>query len=162
MKKKTATENIHKLTRQIPNWTLAIVCLAIVFWLTLSPHPLGDTQFDYFFGIDKVAHVIMFMGLTLCLLFDAMRAKNWHKLSLVVISFWSILSMFIGFGTEYFQYAMNVGRQFEVPDMTADAFGSIVGGVLWIFIGHFLCLTENEIKQKRLMDLHGTSDLKES
>lgn len=128
----------------VPHWVLAAVCLGAVLWLTLSPHPLGDNDFNYFFGIDKVAHAVMFMGLTLCFLFDAMRARGWAPLRLPAIAFWSLLSMGVGIFTEYMQWAMNVGRVFEVPDMTADAFGSILGGVIWIMIGGVFRMTDRE------------------
>ena len=157
--KPTSIERLHKRFSRVPHWLLAIVCLAAVFWLTLAPHPLGDAKVDFFFGIDKVAHAIMFMGLTLCFLFDTMRAKDWSALKLPVISLWSLISMLIGIFTEYMQATMNIGRSLEYPDMIADAFGAIAGGALWILIGGFFRLTDTEIKERKAESLHGTSDI---
>ena len=157
--KRTKIEKLHSRMQRVPHWLLAATCLILVLWLTLSPHPLGDAKIDFFFGIDKVAHCVMFMGLTLCFLFDAMRAKGWHILTLPVISIWSIISMLIGFFTEYMQHAMHVGRAFEYPDMVADAFGAIAGGALWILIGGTFRLTDKEIRDIEDKSLRGTSDV---
>ena len=150
---------LHRHVRKVPSWVFSIVCLGAVLWLTLSPHPLGDNDFNYFFGIDKVAHIIMFMGLTLCFLFDAMRARNWHTLSLPEISLWSLAGMSIGILTEYLQATMNIGRAFEYPDMIADAFGAILAGALWILIGGTLRLTDEEIREHENEKLQGSSDI---
>lgn len=150
---------LHHRTAKLPDWCLSAICLIFILWLTLSPRPLGNTDLNLFFGADKVAHVIMFMGLTFCFLFDAMRHNGWQKLSLTVISIWSIVSMMTGILTEYLQFVMNVGRCLEFPDMISDAFGAIGGGALWIIIGNFIRLTDIEIKEKEERKIKGTSDI---
>ncbi|MDE6010877.1 MAG: hypothetical protein K2F87_05500 [Muribaculaceae bacterium] len=158
MQTKPFAERIHRIMRRVPRWILTAVCLGVILYLTLVPDPLGDEDLPWFPGADKLVHGIMFFGLTLCMLVDAMRSRGWRRLSLPVISLISIIGMSAGIGIEYLQDAMGLGRGKEFGDMVADAFGAIVAGVLWIFVGESVELTEEEHHQT---DLRGSSEIKE-
>ncbi len=139
----TKIERMHVWMKRVPKWILSGVCLCVIFWLTLVPKPLGDETPLLFPGADKVVHGIMFFGLTVCLLFDSLRARGWRKLGLPLVSALTLASMLVGIGIEFLQPSL--GRGFEILDMASDAIGAVIGGALWILIGGTLGLTENEL-----------------
>lgn len=140
-----AAERLHQVMRKVPKWILTIICLCAIFWLTLAPHPLGEETPMLFPGADKVVHGIMFFSLVICVLFDTLRSRGWHKLGLPLLSALTLAVMFLGIGIEFLQ--PKLGRGFEIMDMAADAIGAVVGGALWILIGGTLGLTEDELKR---------------
>ncbi len=117
--------------RRVPRWLFTGICLAVILYLTLMPDPLGHNDAPLFPGADKVVHGIMFFGLTLCMLFDALRARGWRRLPLPLTALITLIGIGVGIAIEYIQLAMALGRGFEYPDMIADAFGACVAGALW-------------------------------
>lgn len=147
--------------RKVPRWLCTVVCLLAILYLTLMPDPFGDQDLPLFPGADKVVHGLMFFGLTLCMLFDEMRARGWRMLTLPVISLISIIGMGVGIGIEYLQDAMHLGRGKEFWDMVADAFGAIAAGTLWILISGTIALTDEEIHRHDEEQLKGSSEIHE-
>lgn len=137
-----AVEKFHSAMKRLPDWLPSIVCLAAILWLTLVPHPFGDTEVPLFPGADKIVHGLMFFGLTLCLNFDMLRFRHWHTLRLPIVALMALVSMLTGIGIEFLQ--PETGRGQEFGDMMADAFGAIVAGALWVMIGGSLGLTDGE------------------
>lgn len=138
-------ERFHAMMKRVPHYVFSIICLGVILWLTLSSHPFGDTDVLLFPGFDKVAHGIMFFGLTLCMLFDTMRVRHWQELGLPAISLICILGMGIGVGVEFLQRYMELGRGFEWIDMAADSIGAVIAAALWILFGGVLKQTEDEV-----------------
>lgn len=161
MDSKASVTKIHKWMHRVPHWLCTVLCLGVILYLTLMPDPLGDEELPLFPGADKIAHGLMFFGLTLCMLFDAMRVHGWSPLSLPAISVISLIGMGAGIGIEYLQEVMDLGRGKEFWDMAADAFGAIAAGALWILIGGSLTLTEDEIKDRERERLKGSSEIHE-
>lgn len=135
-------EKLHAAMRRVPHWILSVVCLAVILWLTLAPHPLGEEEIPLFPGADKIAHGLMFFALTLCLCFDALRRRGWRAPGLPLVSALTLAAMLTGIGIELVQPCF--GRGFEFWDMCADAFGAVVAGSLWVLIGGALGLTDGE------------------
>lgn len=124
----------EKIISYIPQWLPTIVVLIVILWLTLAPHPLGEVKISFFPGFDKVAHGLMFAGLTFATLFDAARFHGLHYLRLPLVAMIALVCGAIGVGIEYLQIWMNIGRSKEFLDMVADFTGGIVGGTLWLLI----------------------------
>ena len=124
---------------------LSVLCLSVILWLTLFPDPLGDTDIPLFPGADKLAHGLMFFGLTLCMLVDLKRKRGWKELQLPQISIVTLIGMLIGIGIEFLQPL--VGRSFEFLDMGADAFGAVLAGTLWTFADGALTI-DNEVRRR--------------
>lgn len=160
MDSKANATRLHKWMRKVPHWLCTVLCLMAILYLTLMPDPLGDEDLPLFPGADKIVHALMFFGLTLCMLFDAMRARGWRKLPLPAVSLISLVGMGVGIGIEYLQDAMGLGRGKEFLDMVADAFGAIAAGALWLLIGGSLTLTEDELKM-RDGNLKGSAEIHE-
>lgn len=138
----TAVENFHLRFKKVPKWLLTVLCLGGICWLTLVPDPFGQNEPLTFEGADKIAHGVMFFGLTLCMCLDTLRARRWHTMGLPLVAALALLSMCIGIIIEIVQPFF--GRGFEMWDMGADIFGSIAGGALWIIIGGALGITDGE------------------
>ena len=155
---------VHKCMGRVPGWLFSIICMTAILYLTLSTDPLGEEKIPLFPGADKLAHALMFAGLTLCLLFDYMRSHGWARLRLPVISMMSMLGMSVGIAIEYLQKWMALGRGFETADMAADAAGAILAGVFWMFAVGILELTDAErrgMAGKSGSAMKGSSELRE-
>ena len=124
---------------RVPDWVLSVVCMAAILWLTLAPQPLGDTDVMLFPGFDKVAHGLMFFGLTLCMMFDDTRSRGWKPLGLMAIIVITAIGMAAGIGIEFLQREMHMGRGFEVMDILSDCIGAISGAAVWSVLGDRFC-----------------------
>ncbi|MDE5842852.1 MAG: VanZ family protein [Muribaculaceae bacterium] len=144
--KSIGVKRLHVALRRVPHWLLSVVCLGVILWLTLSPDPLGDTDMEWFEGADKVVHGLMFFGLTLCMLVDAKRWRDWRRMKLPLVGGITIVGLLIGMGIEFVQPLC--GRSFEFRDMGADAFGAVVAGALWVLMDGALT-EEDKIEGKQ-------------
>lgn len=143
-------ERIHRLFKKWPKWILTIVCLGIILWLTLAPHPLGEEELPLFPGADKIVHGLMFFCLALSLFFDALRSRGWRPLGLPLLAALTIAAMLTGIAIECVQPLF--GRSFEFWDMGADAFGAVIAGGLWTIIGGSLGITDGERRRLNQQD----------
>lgn len=148
-----------------PSWILTIVVSLAILYLTLVPHPLPDDTPQLFPGADKVVHALMFGGLTFVILLDTQRRKNyplpkgksmadnreprgiekgeageqatfWQPLSKRYVWTVAAISALAGIVIECLQWAMGLGRGFEVADIVADTVGSFVFAALWLVFQH--------------------------
>ena len=127
-------DTIKRLHRYLPVFVPTAVVLALILWLTLAPHPVGDMEVPWFEGVDKVVHSIMFFALTLTALFDEMRMKGWNAVRLPLISMTVVAGGVIGCIIEILQDYLGMGRSMEFLDAVADCFGAVLAGILWIVI----------------------------
>ncbi|MFG6424555.1 MAG: hypothetical protein K1V71_09135 [Paramuribaculum sp.] len=105
----------------------------MLLWLTLSPDPLPDNKVQLWEGADKMAHALMFGGLTAIFMSDTFRRRPLNILILLVIFAVGIAS---GAAIEMLQRAMGLGRQAERADFYADALGVVAAGGAWL-LGRF-------------------------
>ncbi|MDE5662892.1 MAG: VanZ family protein [Muribaculaceae bacterium] len=174
MRKVELTEKFRTVMGKLPAWIFTILCLAACLYLTLMPDPLPENDIPLFPGADKVAHGLMFFGLSLCGIFDTLRYRRWRPVPLSAIALVCLLSMGVGVGIEFLQRLMAMGRGFEVADMVADGFGAILAGALWILICGFAPIMRRERltveqeartmrrahqEEERARRMRGTSDL---
>lgn len=119
---------IRKWLEILPPWTLSAVCLLAICWLTLAPHPLGDSDIPLFPGADKIAHALMFGGFTFCIIIDALRRKGWTSgpENLTICFYSPDVPSAVGIITEFLQGQMDAGRSFEFWDMVADITGAFL------------------------------------
>lgn len=120
----------------LPSWMLSILTVALILWLTLVPDPLGDDVPRLFPGADKVVHALMFGFLTVMILLDRQRKKEWMRLPLSFILTGTLLSTMLGIWIEVAQLKMELGRGFEVADMAADGIGAVLCAVIWTRLQH--------------------------
>lgn len=110
------------------------ITVALILWLTLAPHPTGDLEIPLFPGADKIVHGIMFVFLSIIVLLDIMKHRDWQPLGLVTVSVVSLLCAVFGIGIEIAQRAMGLGRSFEILDILADMAGAVLGGGIWAML----------------------------
>ncbi|MDE7381757.1 MAG: VanZ family protein [Muribaculaceae bacterium] len=124
-------KNIKEKVSKWPSWTFTFIVLIIILWLTLAPHPLGETDIPMFPGADKIVHALMFGGLAMAGFFDWSRTHKWAKLP--VMWGWCIVlaSAVIGIDIEFAQQSMHLGRSLEIGDMIADVAGAVLALIVW-------------------------------
>ena len=115
---------LRSLLTKLPPWCLSILCLSAILWLTLAPKPLGDLEPPLFEGADKLAHAIMFGGLTAMLILDRVRRDRWHPASTDFVWNAAIASALLGILIEVAQHLMGLGRGFDKMDIFADLDGA--------------------------------------
>lgn len=108
-------------------WIPPVLWGFLITFLSLIP---GGPSNLNFFGIpyfDKIGHCGMYAIWTflIFLAFSGTSSISFRK------AFWItfILGTLIGISFEFLQYAMRLGRMFEVNDMIANGIGSLVGAL---------------------------------
>lgn len=122
---------IKKLLTGMPKWIFTILTVLLILWLTLAPNPLGDEPPKLFPGADKLVHGIMFGFLTVMILLDRERKRNWKPIDRSFMAISAVSSAALGIAIEFIQRAMEKGRGFEVADMIADCIGAFLCCILW-------------------------------
>lgn len=115
-------------------WPTALV-LAAILWLTLAPHPVGDTEIELFPGADKLIHAIMMGGLAFTALFDYARKGTWRKsrkIKVAVASTVAIICIIFSCADEWAQGVMELGRSTDPWDLVADIIGIILASAIAI------------------------------
>lgn len=118
----------------LPPWCLTVLTLTAILWLTLAPHPLGETTVPLFEGADKIVHAIMFGFLTAMIVIDHARRDGWEPPSILYIMSAALLSTCVGAIIEVLQLQMALGRGFEWGDIIADGAGALVSALGMIII----------------------------
>lgn len=126
-------EKIAKWIIGLPSWSLTLVVVLAIFYLTLVPHPLPDNDIELFPHADKVVHAIMFGGLYFVTYLDRYRrglrtgglplsgrATGWIVVSVIVF----------GGLIEIAQGAMGAGRSADIMDFLADTVGVLLSWVV--------------------------------
>lgn len=127
-------EKFRRVISHVPTGVLSGIAVALILWLTLSPHPTGDLDLPLFPGADKIVHALIFGFLCFVVLLETMKHRRWQKVPLAEIGVIAIICALFGVGIEILQRAMGLGRTFETLDILADSFGAIgVGGVWAMF-----------------------------
>ncbi|MDE6377633.1 MAG: hypothetical protein K2K72_02700 [Duncaniella sp.] len=111
-----------------------ILVLALILYLTLAPHPLGEEELPLFPGADKLAHFIMFGTLTGAFIFDRWRFDRpvGVKTALCV----ALGSALLGVGVELMQNYMELGRTGNDPlDALANAAGAFLAVPVCAWLG---------------------------
>ena len=107
----------------LPAYQPTATVLVAILYLTLLPQPLGEEDISLFDGADKMAHFIMFGGLTGTFLFDRFRISR--PLSLRGALTASFVSAIFGALIDYLQYAMQMGRAGnDIYDALANTLGA--------------------------------------
>ena len=128
---------LRKQISLLPAWLFTALTVGLILWLTLSPDPLDDEDIPLFPGADKIAHAIMFGFLTVMILLDRQRKREWRRLTKRFILGAAATSTFLGIAVEFAQLLMRMGRSFETADMLADAVGAFFCAWLFRRLQHF-------------------------
>lgn len=128
---KVRSIRIPRFMLRVPTALPSTLCILAILWLTLAPMPTGDVQVSLFPGADKVVHATMFFGLSFCFCFDWWRLHISRTYRRVLSSLLcAVTASIIGIGIEFLQDAFQMGRSFELWDMTADCAGAFLAAAL--------------------------------
>ncbi len=108
----------------------SLIVVGLLAWLTLSPDPVNPPAYFLWDGADKMAHALMFGGLTAILLTDAFRGRRVNPFAFIVIV---IIGALAGAGIELLQRHMGLGRHADRADFIADVIGVAASSLAWLF-----------------------------
>ena len=114
----------------IRKYPLSLLVIAAILFLSLFNPP--KTKLDPSTGIDKVAHVCMYLGLELIIWIEYLRHHenlNWVK----ILVFGIIAPIALGGLMEIAQMKLTQGRNGEWADLWADAIGVLAGALIGYF-----------------------------
>lgn len=114
----------------IRKYPLSLLVIAAILFLSLFNPP--KTKLDPITGIDKVAHVCMYLGLELIIWIEYLRHHenlNWVK----ILVFGIIAPIALGGLMEIAQMKLTQGRNGEWADLWADAIGVLAGALIGYF-----------------------------
>lgn len=114
-------------------WVATALALLFIFYLTLVPRPLPDTNIKIP-GLDKLVHAIMFGVLAFVACIDMARRNRSHikSLSISTIIIISVIVAFIGLLIEILQQLMQLGRGGDLLDFIADIIGIIIASIITV------------------------------
>lgn len=127
-------KNLKSRLAKFPPWTLTIICVAAILWMTLAPHPLGEEELPLFPGADKLAHAIMFGGVAVVVLLDLARRNDRPLPRPKTVWCVAAFSSIFGATVEIAQWRMGLGRSFEWSDIIADTAGAFIFSWLWLLL----------------------------
>lgn len=129
-------------------WIATALVLLFVFYLTLVPRPLPNTNIEIP-GLDKLVHAIMFGVLVFVTCIDmARRNRNdIRRLSIFTIINISVIVAFVGLLIEILQQLMQLGRGGDLLDFIADIIGIIIASIITVnFLKSLLNRPLNSVK----------------
>lgn len=101
--------------------------IVVILYLTLLPKPFGEEELPLFPGADKIAHFMMFGGLTGTYIFDRWRAS--HPCGIKGALLTALMSAIFGCVVEWLQAYMQMGRTgndvWDAMANTAGAFTAV-------------------------------------
>ena len=130
---------MKSLLLKLPPWTLTVVVVTAVLYLTLAPDPLPDIDTPMWEHTDKVVHAIMMLGVAWGIGLDMMRASRTElrRLPGRVLLTIAVVTALFGGGVELLQSAMQMGRSADIVDFGADTVGALAGCAtlpLWVHL----------------------------
>lgn len=114
---------IVRIINLMPRLMCSSLTVALILWLTLAPHPVGEMDVPLFPGADKLVHAVMFGFLAWMLYIDLGKVRH-HVPSVTAAVLCALSSLLFGALTELLQGIMEAGRSMEGADLAADALGA--------------------------------------
>ena len=124
---------IIKLIDFMPRLVCSLLTVALILWLTLAPHPVGEMDVPLFPGADKLVHAIMFGFLAWVLYIDLGKVRNRAPSRLATL-LCALAAGAFGAATEWMQGAMHAGRSMEGADLVADLSGAALACLLILLL----------------------------
>lgn len=116
---------IWRLIDWMPRTACSLLTLALILWLTLAPHPVGDNDLPLFPGADKLVHAIMFGFLSWMFCIDVCKMRQ-RPPGVCAIAVCAVSAGVIGAIIEFGQQFMGLGRSMENADLIADIAGALL------------------------------------
>ena len=122
----------------LKRYPLSLLCIVVIWILCLCRPPEIHVDFELSFGIDKVAHFIMYAGTCGVIWWEYLRSHstiNWKRVFLFALMAPILMSGSIelvqGYATDY--------RGADWGDVLANAIGAVSGNLIGFYLlRHFL------------------------
>lgn len=98
---------------------------------TIPGTEVPEISFNFFIGLDKLVHMLLFICFFLTWSFTAYYRSR---------LFWVLCLLGLGYGflIEFYQFYFVDGRGFEIADVVADVTGCVLGYLLRPFLQRFI------------------------
>ena len=134
---------MHKIQHYVTKYPLSLLCLALIWLLSLCPYfpetPLDDVEF-----IDKWTHLVMYGGTAAVMWIEHLRANGrpvWsHLLGYAVVGM-----VVLGGVVELAQEYCTTTRSGEWLDFLADSVGVLLGAVVGV-----IAIKSREMRNEKL------------
>ncbi len=113
--------------RKLLFWIPSIIWAIIIFSIS---NKSGNELPSLKFGLDKLAHIVVYSFLSYLLLFAYVNTSNQKYLRKIYLAF--LIAFLYGIFEEFHQLFVP-GRFFSFADMYANLVGSIIGILIWHF-----------------------------
>jgi VanZ family protein len=120
---------LKRILLTLPQASITVVAVAVLFYLTLAPHPLPEIDTPLWEHTDKVVHALMFFGVAWAMALDLMRRNRRELQRLRPAWLLGVMIATVGLGalTEFLQGYMQLGRSTDPLDLAADTVGALMG-----------------------------------
>ncbi len=92
--------------------------------------PPGDSSRLRIQGIDKIAHIVIYLGLSVCLLYQYFVPDRWLKSAILTFLFATSYGLLL----EILQNTSFSQREFDIFDVGANIIGVIIGIAFYLMI----------------------------
>ncbi len=125
---------MQKYTRFVRKYPLSLLCIAVIFILSLTPF-FPETPLDNVEFIDKWTHLVMYGGTCCVIWWEYLRTHN--TLSKQRLLIWAVIAMIaLGGIIELMQKYCTTTRSGEWLDFVADSIGVIIGAIIGISMNY--------------------------
>ncbi len=125
---------MQKTTRFVRKYPLSLLCIALIFILSLTPF-FPETPLDNVEFIDKWTHLVMYGGTCSVIWWEYLRTHhtlNKHQLLILAV----IAMIALGGLMELMQAYCTTTRSGEWLDFWADSIGVIIGNIIGISLNY--------------------------
>ncbi len=118
---------MRQLLKSIPVGVLSALAIVLTAYFSLDPNPLGDNNIMLFAGADKVAHLLLYLLVTVLFITDYAKYKLPHHTKLNLELMFMCCAMLLGLLMEVGQLVLSNGRIYDVIDLAANCVGAFAG-----------------------------------
>lgn len=126
-------QTMKQFINKIPIGIPSILITLLVAYLCLWPNPLNANELMTFDFADKMAHFVMFFGVSLCYILDYAKFRLPHHTKINIELMLTATASLLALVMEVLQLVMQMGRSYEQLDIVFGASGAIFA---WLFY-HF-------------------------
>lgn len=121
------------IKKLIINYWKSIVVIACIFYLSFAS-PSTFKKIPTVENVDKIVHILMYLGLASVLIYEYRQHKKYNKISLSFVLICLILPIFLGGIIELMQENYFPPRSGNMLDWISDIVGVALGWLVMQFI----------------------------
>ncbi|MEY5040758.1 MAG: VanZ like family [Bacteroidota bacterium] len=110
----------------------SILLLILIFTLTLMPS--NEVPSSSGIQLDKIIHFTLFFCFAFSLIIGLLKQYFIKVMNKSALKFTIVISVLLSFITEFFQYLMHVGRNFDWTDILFNILGILFALIVFFWI----------------------------